>query len=221
MSSFLIKKATLADIPFLSKAILEAEKSFSQRPFLAKLFSLSDELCVKYIAEMLEEEMEGCEFSISSFLIAFDRDKPIASVGGWIENFDGTTESNKIRASLIGYVFPKEAILAAKESAALISQFSLVRRQNFLQIEYVYVQDDYRGRGIAAHLIEAHIKEALVQFPSMEGVEIQFFDTNEIAAKVYEKIGFVPVDRVMMDNEQAQKLMPGNIKIKALKKIDK
>ena len=85
MSTFIIRDANIDDAPFLVDTIIEAEKSGTSILTYTTIFGLSESDARKYITLMFEEEIDGCEFSISSFLITEYNGKPVAAVGGWVE----------------------------------------------------------------------------------------------------------------------------------------
>ena len=68
---YVIRKATLQDVDFLADVIIGAEKSFTQNLGLANFFEISEERAKELLIAMLEEEVDGCEFSVSSFFIAW------------------------------------------------------------------------------------------------------------------------------------------------------
>ena len=69
MSNYIIRPATINDVPFLAKTIFEAEKSGSSKIGLANTFNLTENELNNYLIQILDEEIDGCEFSISSFVI--------------------------------------------------------------------------------------------------------------------------------------------------------
>ena len=69
-NKYIIRKATLDDVEFIATVIIEAEKSMTNNFGLANFFELSEEDIRKYIIQILEEEVDGCEFSLSSFFVA-------------------------------------------------------------------------------------------------------------------------------------------------------
>ena len=88
---------------------------------MAKLFELSEEQFRGYIAQMLEEEIDGCDFSISSFIIAEYEGKPVATFGGWIEGVnEDEMPSSLLKSNLIGYTIPLENIKKAQEKSQTI-----------------------------------------------------------------------------------------------------
>ena len=70
-SEYSIRKATIKDVDFLAEVIIGAEKSLTNNLGIANFFELTEEKVKELIIAMLEEEVDGCDFSISSFFIAF------------------------------------------------------------------------------------------------------------------------------------------------------
>lgn len=180
-----IRSATLADVPFLVETIVSAEKSNSPRMGLATLFEQSEERTRELIAAMLEEEVDGCEFSVSSFLIAEVAGSPAAAVAGWIEGQEDDMPSGLLKANLIGFTFPAAGVAALREKGPIISGIQIEREKGALQIEYVHVDPEQRGKGLAAALIDAHI--ARCEVPK---VQVQAFADNVVALRLYRKLGF-------------------------------
>jgi ribosomal protein S18 acetylase RimI-like enzyme len=184
-STITIRSATLADVPFLVEAIVSAEKSNSPRMGLATLFAQSEERTRELIAAMLEEEVDGCEFSVSSFLIAEVAGSPAAAVAGWIEGQEEDMPSGLLKANLIGFTFPAASVVALREKGPIISGVQIEREKGTLQIEYVHVDPMHRGKGLAAALINAHIARSEVS-----KVQVQAFADNEVAIRLYRRLGF-------------------------------
>ena len=88
MSDYILREATLSDIPFLTEAVIAAEKSNSDKLSYSTLFNVSEDKARELIMSMFDEEIEGCELSIDSFLIAEYNGFPAATFGAWIEGFD-------------------------------------------------------------------------------------------------------------------------------------
>ncbi len=186
-----IRKATETDIPFLIETIIQAEKSGTDKLGLATLFDLSEDEVRSNLTAILEEEMEGCEFSVTSFLVAEYEGETVAAVGGWIEAFEGATASATLRANLILFTISTAAREAIQRNKKYVENLNFDREPDTLQIEYVYVASAHRGQQLAGQLIAAHIKHARQIFPSIKKAQVQIFGNNEKAEKAYQKIGFV------------------------------
>jgi N-acetylglutamate synthase-like GNAT family acetyltransferase len=89
MNTINIRRATINDIPFLTKSIIEAEMSGTDVLSYATIFGLNYTEITTFISEMLSEEIDDCEMSISSFLIAEINGQTAAALSGWLENANG------------------------------------------------------------------------------------------------------------------------------------
>ena len=58
-------------------------------------------------------------------------------------------------------------------------------------INYIYVKDEYRHKGIAFSLFKKVMQD--YQTIDIENIELNVFNDNEFAVRLYEKIGFKPV----------------------------
>ena len=190
MNEYCIRKATVDDIPFLTEVVIAASKSNSDKLSLSALFNLPENRIREIIGSMFSEEIDGCEFSISSFLITEHRGKPVAAVGGWVEGLVQKTSSSILKSNLITYCFPKESIAFVLSISAIISDILIERDNLSLQIQYVYVDKDHRGKRLAEGLIRQHIKNAQLAYPGLEKAQVQLFSNNSPAIRSYEKIGF-------------------------------
>ena len=207
-----IRRAQAKDIPFLVETIIAAEKSNSDKIGLANLSGMSEEEFKKILTNMLEEEIDGCEFSVSSFLIAFANNEPAAAVGGWIEGYIDDMRSNILKANLIGFCFPKFSIENLNQNAPIAAQIIIPREKMSLQIEYVYVHENHRGKGTAEALIKEHIILAKNEQAEIKKIQVQVFENNISAIKVYQKLGFSIRSVHHSNNERVLDFMPHNKK---------
>jgi ribosomal protein S18 acetylase RimI-like enzyme len=190
MNKYIIRKATLEDIPFLVEVVIAASKSNSDKLGFSTLFNLPEDKIRQIIGSMFEEEIDECEFSLSSFLITEHHGKPVAAVGGWIEGLIQKIPSSTLKSNLINFYFPKESIALVLSRSDIISDVLIGRKNLSLQIEYVYIDKNHRGKGLGEALIREHIKNALLTYPELKKVQVQLFGNNIPAIKLYEKCGF-------------------------------
>ncbi len=213
MEDYLIRKATINDLSFLADGIIAAEKSNTDMLSLSTLFNLSETIVKDKIIAMLDEEIDGCEFSVSSFLITeYDR-KPVAAVGGWIEGFVEDVPSKILKSNLIGFIFPKESIKFLQAHADIIEDIQIARERYSLQIEYVYVDNAHRGKRLAELLIKEHLKNGLSAYPNLGKAQVQVFNNNLSAIKLYERIGFRIVKSYKSNNKRILEFLPSNEKL--------
>ena len=160
-SKYVFRDATIKDIDFLAFAIVEAKKGGSNMVGMANLFGLSEESFKEYVHQMLEEDIDGCDFSVSSFIIVEYNGEPVATFGGWIEcDNEDEMPSALLKANLIGYVIPLKNVLRAQEKSQLVDDLQVERFPGTYQLEYGYTIPEHRGHHLIRKLIEKHIERA-------------------------------------------------------------
>lgn len=211
---YVIRKATIKDVDFLADVIIGAEKSFTENLGLAKFFELSEEKVKELIIAMLEEEVDGCDFSISSFFIAWYGDKPVGALGGWIEGSHDGMSSNLLKSNLISHVFPRESVIKAHAKMEIIKEMLHIERpMGTYQLEYVYVDADHRGKRITQRLMDVHLAYAKQLDPNVTKAQLSCFENNESIIKAHERNGYVRMKRYVCDNEEILNYLPFNVKV--------
>lgn len=212
MLEYNIREATENDIPFLVDIIIEAEKSGTHKLSYNTIFGLSEDETRKYIADMLSEEIDGCELSVSSFLIAEKDNIRVAGVGAWIEGFEGVS-SNILKRNLITYTLPKACFEKAIQASVIVRDLYLEEKTNTIQIGMVYVSPLHRGNNLSYLLIEEQINRFLKIKPDITELEVQVFANNVAAIKAYKKSKFEIVKESLSKHEDALLYFPDNKKI--------
>lgn len=220
MNEYLLRKATINDIPFLVCVVVSAEKSGSDKLSYSTLFNLPEQKAKDYIKAMFEEEIDGCEFSVNSFLIVEYNGKPVAAFGGWVEtlNDDGMA-SKMLKSNLISFTFGKESMEFLKKKANIINELVSDREPLALQLEYLYVTDGHRGKGLSSILIAGLEREAALVFPQLKKVQVQVYSNNINALNVYKKNGFEISKSYKANNNEVLNLLPWNEKYIMEKKL--
>ena len=213
MIEYTIRQATLKDIDFIAKVIIEAEKSMTNNLGLANFFEISESELNNYLVQMLKEEVDGCEFSLSSFFVACCEDEPVAALGGWLEGYYDDMPSSVLKANLIGYVFPKEQILKLKNKFELIEDIQIEREIGTYQLEYSYTEDEHRGNKLIQKLMEAHLQYAKQLAPGVKKAQLHVFENNSIIIKVHERSGYHISKRYVSCNQKILDYFPYNVKL--------
>ncbi len=205
--------ATKHDIDFIVLTILEAEKSGSDKIGLANVFNLSETELRDYLIKILEEEEEGCEFSIDSFIVAEVDNKPVAAFAGWIE---GENEYNQpspiLKSNLISFHFPKDKIKESSKNS-FVKEIKIERELSTLQLEYAFVDEEHRGKGLINAIIEELLKGAKLKNSNLKKSQVQVFGNNHGAIKVYERSGYSIKKIVKSQNTEILNYFPYNEKI--------
>ena len=144
---YIIRRASLNDKDFIADVIIEAEKSGTGNCGLAKLYDLTEQELKRYLVNMLEEEIDGCELSLSSFLVVEYDGEPVAAGGGWLEgdNEDGLS-SSILKANLIAYYIPAEKIKSSQLRLDIVKDIQIERELGTFQMEYAYVKKEHQGQ---------------------------------------------------------------------------
>lgn len=212
MSPFNIRKAAIDDIPFLVDSIIEAEKGGTEILSYSTVFGLSLNESKKYIKDMLLEEVDGCELSISSYLVAEKDGQLVGAVGAWIEGNEGMP-SSVLKGNLLNFTLPKICIEKALFLNNLVKDIHIENINNTIQVGIVYVSQSYRGLGLANILIEEQIKNLLQISPEIAQCYLQVFGDNKAAIKTYEKLHFKKITERRSENKLIVKYFPSASKV--------
>ena len=214
---YIIRQATTDDISFIVDTIIAAEKSGTEVLGLSTLFEIPEEEIRGLLANMLDEEIDGSEISISSFLIAEKNGTPIAAVGGWIECVnEDELPSSILKANLFQYYIPLANIQKMSANSEAIEDTLIERVPNTYQIEYVYTTPEFRGMGLVQELLNKHEERAT----GCDTMCVQVFRNNTSAIKAYEKFGFQIAETHTSSNLKAIEYLPDNVKLLMIKQLN-
>jgi ribosomal protein S18 acetylase RimI-like enzyme len=187
-SKYIIRKATLDDVEFIATVIIEAEKSMTNNLGLANFFELTEDEVRKYIIQVLEEEVDGCEFSLSSFFVAEYDGEPVSALGGWLEGYYDEMPSALLKSNLVGFVFPKENVLKTREKASIVKALQIEREMGTYQLENSYTKAEFRGLHIMGLLDGYHIDIAIKK--GVKKIQAHVSKENEKSLRACERSGF-------------------------------
>jgi ribosomal protein S18 acetylase RimI-like enzyme len=207
MAAYAIRAASLNDVDFIVKSIIEAEKSGSDKLSYSTIFNISEEEVIRILRLILLEEIDGCEFSLSNYLVAETNNKVVGAIGAWVERND--TSSSIIKGNLLGYFLSKSSIVFALEDAKIASELVIDIVRNALSIVVVYISPEHRGKRLFEMITNEHIKRN-------EGVNelaIQVMANNIYAIKSYERYGFKTCFIKKVDDPRIMQFLPYNEKI--------
>lgn len=200
------RQATEKDIPFLIDTIIAAEKSGTDRLSYATLFDISEQEVMVILAQILEEDMAGQELCVSGFIIAEVNGQFVGACNAWIEGEVG--KSALIKSSLLMFYFGKERCLHAATYNEKLDQIRLHRTAGSLQIESVYVIEQFQGKGIGGALIEKQIRHHIQLGKQFSNIQIIVACNNDKAVRAYQKIGFAIKEEKNVRDSDLEKLLP-------------
>jgi ribosomal protein S18 acetylase RimI-like enzyme len=189
VSKFTIRQAIPEDIPFLVDTIIEAEKSGTSTLTYTTIFGLTELEARGYLTKMLEEDIDGCELSVSGFILAEKAGTILGAVGAWFEGSEGIS-SNILKGNLLSYILPSSCIEKAISLKNIVNDLHIEYVPGKIMIGLVYVAPEARGKGLVPILIDRKIKVLKETFPDADEAYIQVFGNNIPAIRAYEKTGF-------------------------------
>jgi ribosomal protein S18 acetylase RimI-like enzyme len=216
---FIFRNATVNDVPFLVSTIIEAEKSGTGTLSYSSVFGLTEDEARKYIEAMLLEETDGCELSVSSFIIAETDGETAGAVASWVEGVNGIP-SIVLKGNLLNSVLPERCIKTALRVNHLLEELHIDNKTGSIQIGLVYVVPAFRGYNLARKLIDASVISLVTGRENVSEVYIQVFGNNLPAIKAYEKADFRIVMKKESHNKEILKYLPSISKVLMKKTIN-
>jgi len=209
MKNLNFRKARPDDFDFLFKAIIEADKSFTEVSSYSRLCGLNQDELYNIFKNIFDEELENCEFGYQSFFLLCEDDIPVATAASWIEGADGMP-SWQIKSSALFCHLPKSNFLELKNNTENFSSIIVPRTENALQLESIYIEPAYRGKGLFLELLNFHVNFAKSQGLEFEMVELITYNSNTFAESAYKKAGFNIVRSTFSDNADIMNFYPAN-----------
>jgi D-alanine--poly(phosphoribitol) ligase subunit 1 len=218
-SDYTFRFGTLTDIPFIIECIISAEKGNSDIVGLAKLFNLSMDELKKYLIDILDEEIEGCEFSVTNFVIAEHKGKPAAGLCAWIEGQNEFDQpSSALKANLLGRKLGIEKLKELEKHKLVLENIRLKRTSDAHQVEYVHVESAHRGQNLVKRMIDFSWTKLVYDAKGEKISEVEVFANNFPAIKAYTKLGYTESARAISNPGAANGILPYFEKIQ-MKKI--
>lgn len=209
---FTIRQATIEDVAFLVDTIIEAEKSGTSILTYTTIFGLAEVEAREYIARMLEEEIDGCELSISGFILAEKDGKISGAVGAWLEGSEGIP-SNVLKGNLLNYLLPSSCLEKAISLNNIVRDLHIEYKSDTIQIGLVYVAPEARGKGLVPALINYRISMLKEKYIHANEAYIQVFGNNLPAIRAYEKTGFRIIFTKNASLPETKDYMPDTTKV--------
>lgn len=216
-NEFSFRRAEPEDIDFILKTIIQSEKSGTDRLSYTGIFSLSEEEVKKIIANVLLENVPGQQYCLSNFLIAEEEGRYAGACCSWVEGETGLS-SSIISANLLLDFIDHKNFQKATSLLQIATEIGFPREEGSIQIENVFVESSFRGRGISGLLIDKHIE---MRRPNavIPKVQIILSKINEKAYRSYLKAGFKIVGEKTSRRKEILDILPSDTNILMEKEI--
>lgn len=197
MKDLIIRSSCSSDAEFISTAIIEAEKSSTDKIPTCNIFSMTEKEYKDMLVEIFELDTENNEYSLKGFLIAELNGKSVGALNSWIEAVDSIPNS-VYKSNLIFSFIDEEKLLHLKEKTPLLNTLTFSRTPGTIQLEYGYVVEEYRRRGIFTSLIIESIK----RFSENYKVETILYKENYKSFNAFKKLNFsIKEEKICENNE--------------------
>ena len=212
MGDITIRNANLNDIPFLIKTIIEAEKSGTEKLTYSTIFGLNQNEIETLLQEILNEEVDNCELSVSGFLIAEKNGDIAGALSGWLEN-ESEIPSSILKGNLLNYYLTEKSIEKASTLSYLTKSLHVDYIPKTFQIGAGYVAENFRGQQILGNLTSELISFLQKKHPEVKEIYAQIFDCNTPSLRTYEKAGFKVIANKVSEISEITQYLPSSKKI--------
>lgn len=210
-TKYIIRPASVKDIDFLTETVIQAEKSSTGNCGLANYFGVTEAEMRAYVKKMFEQEVDGCEFSVSSFIVVEYEEKVVAAMGGWLEGEnEDEMPSALLKSNLLMYIMPKEIILKSQENLSITKDLSIEREWGTYQGEYSYVVPEHQGQFLLQDLIEAHVNRAKGFGSQVKKMQAHVFESNKVVVLINKMMGFKLIQSFTSNNPRILEFFPYN-----------
>lgn len=212
MLSKTFRKAVKEDIPFLVESIIEAEKSGTDYTVYEKLLNINKEKMKDFICFSLNSGIKGCELSIESHMVCEVEGRYAGSIAFWVEGLNELFSAN-IKANLIHFYFKKQLPDDLSKKFELLSEIEIKRTAENLQIESIYIRNEYRGNRLVADIIDYAVNEYKKKYRNLNKAQIISVIENESSKRSFLNAGFSVVLTKETNSMEILNLFPGTGKI--------
>lgn len=183
MDTIEIKKATESDFQFIATCIIESEKSGSDIFSYSAIFDLTELDFTGILKDIFEEDIEDQPWCYQHWFILYLNGKPASGLCSWIEGRNESS-SDVLKSQLLNFMIPKQ-FAESMEKLKMVSEITIPRKKNTLQLEHLYTKLEFRGKGLMRKLMLTVLIDHLNY-----NTEIQLLQSNQAALSLYTDMGF-------------------------------
>ncbi len=207
-----IRNAASQDIDFIIETIIEADKGGTSVISACNILNISEEEYKNILKNILQENIEGQEYSLSGFLIAEINGVQVGALGSWIEGAVGVSSYILYSNILLNYL-KREKIQEVLSNFKITKEVSFKREEGAIQFEYGYVKEEFRRKGIYTRLMIESIKRYYPENKNIKKTQGICFKENYKSINAGFKLGFHIVEVKSSENEKLNKIFPYNEKV--------
>ncbi len=207
MDNLVIRQAEEKDIDFIIETIIEADKSGSNVISACNILNVNEIEYKDILKNILNDNIEGQEYGLSGFLVAELDNIPIGALGSWIEGAVGIS-SYILYSNILLFYLDKGKIPSILEKFKITKELSFRRETGAIQMEYGYVREEFRRRGVYTRLILESIKRYYPENKNIKKAQGICFKDNYKSLNASLKIGFKIIDSKLSENNNIKNIFP-------------
>jgi GNAT superfamily N-acetyltransferase len=212
MENLVIRQALPSDFEFIIETIIEADKSGTPVISACNILNVPEEEYKSILKDILNENIEGQEYSLSGFLVAELNGEIIGALGAWVEGAVGVSSYILYSNILLNFI-EKEKIPGILQKFRITKDLSFRRETGAIQLEYGYVKEKYRRQGVYTRLMIESVKRFYPENKGIPKVQGICFRANYKSLNAGLKLGFEIAESKISDNEELKKIFPHNEKV--------
>jgi len=210
----MIRLAIPSDKDFITRCIIESEKSGSEIFPYSAILGLTKNEFKQGIIEIFDEEIPNQPWTLDHWLIYEIDGKAAAGLCYWVEQ-GGMKSSEMLKSQMLSYQFSNHWE-ASKEKLTLVSSINIPRKKGYTQLEHLYTHPNYRGKGLMKQLINWVFNQSK-NITSNRGFEIQLLKSNSAALSLYEYMGFIVESTQCEPEVERLTLLSSDCKVQMIK----
>ena len=212
--------ATIKDVYFIVDAIVEAEKSGTDRLSYSAIFGLTEEEVRRYLAIMLSEEIDGCgELSISNYLLAEKGNQLIAASCAWVEGAEGMPTA-VLKGNLLIFSLPEKVIERTIRLQKIFHELHFDYKNGAAFMGAGYVVKEFRGNNLLMILKDKQLNYFRTN-PDISEAYVDTFSCSKAALRTNEKLGFQVLRIKESNTTEILNYLPSNKKLLLRKVLEK
>tara|TARA_Y100001954_G_C15638936_1_gene516641 strand:+ start:191 stop:850 length:660 start_codon:yes stop_codon:yes gene_type:complete len=213
MANIEVFQATEHDIEFVLEAIINSDKSGSNYNSYCKIFDLTEDGLKNILIKILNESIPNSELNLSSFLIAKQNNTPMCTLSMWVEGV-GFASNSQIKSSALSYFIGKEKWLEAQDKLRIVSEIELEREPGSVQIESLYVRNEFRGQRLLQKIINFGLnRDQIKKVYTVSKMQVISLKENKTAHKAFCNLGFEKKKSSQSKNQDILSVYNGSGKV--------
>lgn len=212
LSDLVVRNAILHDIDFVIETIIEADKGGTSISSTCNILNILEEEYRIILRDILTENLEGQEYSLSGFLVAELHNEPIGALGSWVEGSVGVS-SYLLYSNILLHFMKREKIPLILANFKITKELSFRREEGSLQFEYGYVKKEFRRRGVYTKIMIESLRKHYLLNNTISKVQGICFKENYPSLNAAKKLGFKEIESKKSYNEALTKIFPYNEKV--------